>query len=174
MKLILFADSRSFISNILLEKLLSELDHRFELLFVVDTNKRPNMVQNKYSILVREFIKKIFNPDYKIRYESYFTQTIYDICKKYNIKCIVPQNYNINDKSFIEEVKSYNPDFGLAIGCPQIFKEKLLRSFKYYVVNYHNSLLPKYRGLGATAWSIYFGEEITGFSYHIVNEKIEN
>jgi methionyl-tRNA formyltransferase len=174
MKLIVFADSGSFISNILLEKLLSKLRHRFELLFVVDANKRPNIAKNKYSILGKEFIKKVFNKDYKIRYEWYFTQTIYDICKKYNIRCIVPQNYNINDESFIETVKSYDPDFGLAIGCPQIFREKLLGSFKYYVVNYHNSLLPKYRGLYATAWSIYFGEEITGFSYHIVNEKIDD
>ena len=60
MKVIVFADSRSFISNILLEKLLSKLRHRFELLFVVDTNKRPNIAKNKYSILGKEFIWRKF------------------------------------------------------------------------------------------------------------------
>lgn len=62
---------------------------------------------------------------------------------------------------------------GLALGCPQIFKKEVIEKFDI-LVNYHNSLLPKYRGLCATSWSIYMGEKRIGFSFHIVNENIDD
>jgi len=40
-------------------------------------------------------------------------------------------------------------------------------------VNYHNGLLPKYRGVGATLWSIYNGEKESGFSLHLMNEEFD-
>ena len=42
------------------------------------------------------------------------------------------------------------------------------------LVNYHDGLLPKYRGLSATKWSRYLNEKSTGFTYHLINQAIDD
>jgi methionyl-tRNA formyltransferase len=64
------------------------------------------------------------------------------------------------------------PKWALSCYCPQIFKPELLGVFEA-AINYHNSLLPAYRGLRATAWSMYHGEDKTGFSFHFMTEEID-
>jgi len=176
-KLVVFADSSSFISNILLDSVISKLktNRYLDLILVVDTNnKNPAISSSIYKFFVIEFVKWIFNiREYKPRfnYAKILSKNIYDICYKNNIRIVKPSN--INDPEFLMFLKQLKPSLGLAIGCPQIMKPQLINLFDL-IVNYHNSLLPKYRGLFATNWSIYMGEKVTGFTYHIVNEKIDD
>lgn len=174
--LVIFADSSSIISNILVEELLRYIFNvnlfKKEKLLVVDTYKNP--YKNIFKRTIIYLVKCIFNySDYPCSYKyiKLLSINIYSICKKYGIKVIhVP---NINEPSFIRIINNLKPARGLALGCPQIFKKEAIEKFDL-LVNYHNSLLPKYRGLNATSWSIYMGEKQTGFTFHIVNENIDD
>ena len=47
----------------------------------------------------------------------------------------------------------------------QIFRAPLLDACRR-PINYHDGLLPNYRGVAATGWSIYRGESQSGFTFH--------
>ncbi len=86
---------------------------------------------------------------------------------------ITPEHRSVNDPEFIVRLRrDLRPDFALSLICLQIFKNELLETFET-AVNYHNGLLPAYRGLGATQWSVYNGEPRTGFSFHRMTPGID-
>lgn len=59
----------------------------------------------------------------------------------------------------------FNGESLLSVAYPYRIKPEILNSLAY-AVNYHNSLLPKYGGLHSTAFSVYFGEVVTGYTLH--------
>jgi methionyl-tRNA formyltransferase len=172
---IIFGDSNSLITNILLDSFLNlnKKYKQFEIICIVDTQKnyKPKSFLKLFAIII---IKALFNKKYRsfsfLKYHKYLFTDLYKISKKYRIRVVYPSSINSEEfLSFIEEVK---PNIGIAIGCPQIFKPETIKKFEY-LVNYHNSLLPKYKGLGATAWSVYYGEQETGFTFHKISENID-
>jgi methionyl-tRNA formyltransferase len=60
----------------------------------------------------------------------------------------------------------------LSFYCLHKFGTELLNTFEY-TANYHNSLLPHYKGIMATGWSVYHGEKETGFTFHRMNENFD-
>ena len=86
---------------------------------------------------------------------------------------IVPPLRNVNHPEFVALVSGeLRPDAALSLGCEQILGGELLAALAR-PVNYHTGLLPAYRGLRSTAWSLYRGEPVTGFSYHLMEEGID-
>lgn len=165
-RLIIFGDGNSFITKILYVKLQQEIvNSDFEIIAVVNT--MPFVSTSKIKNIFSFIIKKAFNPfDDKIIFSQYGT-FLTDI--KASLLLEAP---NINDINFILKIRQLNPDFALLIGCPQIFKSEIIGCFNR-VINYHNSLLPKYRGLEATSWSMQYNEKYTGFTYHYVDNRID-
>lgn len=41
------------------------------------------------------------------------------------------------------------------------------------IINYHNALLPRHRGLNAAMWAIYNGDKYTGVCWHLVESGID-
>lgn len=98
---------------------------------------------------------------------------IRDTARRHNLRFLVPPGRDINRREFIDLLKrDCRADLALSLGCRQIFGGRLLGTFER-VVNGHDGLLPDYRGLYATAWSLYRGDGETGFTYHLMNEKID-
>ncbi|MHB1483642.1 MAG: formyltransferase family protein [Saccharofermentanales bacterium] len=58
--------------------------------------------------------------------------------------------------------------FNTYIFPPDIVNKKNIR-----IVNYHNSLLPKYAGRNAEAWVIYMQEKETGITWHRVSNIVD-
>ena len=166
-RVVFFGDSNSYISTILFKKFLKNLSESFELVAVVNT--APNNKNNKIKSFIVFGVKKLFNPfDKNIKYRSY--ENFLTIVNS-DIKLI--ESENINDLEFIKSIKSVKPDFAFLIGCPQIFKKNLIECFDK-VINYHNSYLPTYRGLEATSWAMTYKEKYSGYTFHYVNEKIDD
>lgn len=86
---------------------------------------------------------------------------------------LTPAGRDLNAPSFREELQHrWRPDAVLSLGCLQVFRPDLLAVFQT-AVNFHNGLLPDYRGLNATPWSIYNGEPKTGYSFHHMTAGID-
>ncbi|MBT8097144.1 MAG: hypothetical protein HKN35_00230 [Woeseia sp.] len=64
------------------------------------------------------------------------------------------------------------PDILVSIFWKRKFTEKFLDRFKQ-AINYHNGTTPDYRGLRATAWSVYNNEISSGFTIHRVNDGLD-
>ena len=60
----------------------------------------------------------------------------------------------------------------LSCYCGTIWKAELLGALPQ-AVNYHDGLLPEYKGVGATSFSIYNGEATSGFTFHRMTEGID-
>ncbi len=85
----------------------------------------------------------------------------------------MPPDRNVNDPAFLDELRTrWRPTLGLSLGCIQIFRPPLLECFDL-VVNYHDGLVPHYRGVRATAWSLYRRERFTGYTYHRMDARVD-
>ena len=54
-----------------------------------------------------------------------------------------------------------------------IFPEEIVSKINFYIINYHDALLPSYPGRNAVTWAIYNNEEETGITWHKVSAEID-
>lgn len=55
-----------------------------------------------------------------------------------------------------------------------LFPKKVVCKENFYIINFHNALLPNYKGRNAQTWVIYKQENKTGVTWHKVNEKVDD
>jgi len=92
---------------------------------------------------------------------------------KYHFKVLIPPKGDMNDPVFIAHLRdTIQPTIALSFYCLQTFRAELLGIFDD-AINYHNGLLPAYRGLNATSWSLYQGEKFSGFTFHRMTEELD-
>lgn len=68
----------------------------------------------------------------------------------------------------------HQADWFLLLSWKHIISADLIHLPKRAAINLHYSLLPAYRGLYPVNWAITSGEKTTGFTYHFVNETIDD
>lgn len=86
------------------------------------------------------------------------------------------------DKNKIKFYNSINQLKDQTLECDYIFSiinfeilpEWLLNKPKYFAINYHDSLLPRYAGVHATSWAIINNEQYHGITWHIMTGKIDS
>lgn len=91
-----------------------------------------------------------------------------EICLKENLPLY------IYEETFIADFVTLQPDWFLLLSWKHVIPADLIRIPKKGVLNLHYSLLPAFRGVYPVNWSIIKGEEVTGFTYHFVNERIDD
>ena len=158
MKLALFGSSSSFITSIIYKELCNILKYRkdIELVVVIDCDKNDLkhkfMRQSWLTTLIRCLV---LNMPFKY----------YGVMKGKRIK-------DINSPEFIQWLRDKSIDAILSVSCIQKFGKELIDSF--YCINYHNSLLPKYRGMYSGSWPIYLLDDKTGFTFHKMTVNWDN
>lgn len=80
----------------------------------------------------------------------------------------------VNHPDSIKIIQNFKPDLLVSLAGNEIFKQPLLESAKYGIINLHSSLLPKYRGLIPSFWVMLNREEKTGVSVFFVDEGIDS
>lgn len=71
-------------------------------------------------------------------------------------------------------IKSIETDLLLSINYLFIIEKDLINWPKFYSINFHGSLLPKYRGRTPHVWAIINNEKETGVTAHLINEKCDD
>jgi hypothetical protein len=95
------------------------------------------------------------------------------VAKDNGLPVLTPVGRDLNAPSFREELRHrWRPDAALSLGCLQVWSPELLGIFST-AINFHNGLLPDYRGLNATPWSLYNSEPETGYSFHHMTAGID-
>lgn len=122
----------------------------------------------------RKFAKQIIPEGIirKIR-EDYKKQVdVQEIVKEHRIP--IWHTDNVNSEQFVERVRKTHVDLILSAAYPQIFSKKLISIAAHGAVNFHPSLLPKFRGAYPHYWSIVRGEEKSGLTAHFMTEHIDD
>ena len=90
---------------------------------------------------------------------------------KLNIPVLQPDK--VKEGSFVEELRTLNPDVIVVIAFGQILSKEILDMPKYGCVNVHASLLPKYRGAAPIQWAVIDGEEKSGVCTMKMDEGLD-
>lgn len=80
---------------------------------------------------------------------------------------------NVNSTSYVEYVESKSPDVIASVATPQKFDPGLYELANGCSINIHSSLLPEYRGLSPSFWTLYHGEDQTGITVHYIDEDLD-
>lgn len=66
------------------------------------------------------------------------------------------------DNEALLELKKINPDLFVVVSYGKILNKDFLAVPKFYSINLHASLLPKYRGAAPINWAVINGDKLTG------------
>jgi methionyl-tRNA formyltransferase len=83
------------------------------------------------------------------------------------------QPRRLRDAEVYEWVKFRNPDLLVLVFVTDYVPPSVIQLATHGGINYHPSLLPKYRGGNAIAWAIICGEKETGVTIHYIDEGID-
>ncbi len=175
MRLVLFADPDFPSSMRLLVATLREAAERddIEIAAVVDAGTERRSPFHAPSELAKWGIRSAFNPrTVTDRARRPLTSSCRSVASRWRTPVLVPPGRRVNDPSFVETVRNIAPDATLALMVGQIFRAPLLDACRRSI-NYHDGLLPHYRGVAATGWSIYRGESQSGFTFHRMAERVD-
>jgi methionyl-tRNA formyltransferase len=93
--------------------------------------------------------------------------------RRHGVPLVVPPGRDLSHPRLAERlVGELGVTAALSLGCLQLFRRPLLDRLAT-AVNFHDGLLPDYRGLSATSWSVYRGEAASGFAFHHISERID-
>ncbi len=92
------------------------------------------------------------------------------LAEKNNLSVYQPKDKN----ELLEIIKKLNPDLAIVVAYGMIFPKEVLDIPKYGFINIHPSLLPKYRGAAPIQAAILNGDEKTGVSLFLIDEKIDH
>lgn len=80
---------------------------------------------------------------------------------------------SINDEIWLNKINEIKPDLIICIRYAEILKNSLLTIPNGGVINFHPSLLPKYKGMAPIFQALLHNEKEIGFSLHYIDEGID-
>ncbi len=114
----------------------------------------------------------ITSPDKKIgRKQKTTPSLVKQTGIKNNIPYLTPEKF---DKFFLQTLKQTNSDINLVAAYGKIIPLKFLNLPKFNSLNIHPSLLPKYRGASPIQTAILNGEQKTGTTLMLMDEKMDH
>ncbi len=81
---------------------------------------------------------------------------------------------DVNGAPFLRHLRDLGVQFILSISGTQFYGPALREQTSHGIVNCHGALLPKYRGLMPSFWTLANGETEGGVTVHFVDGKLDN
>ncbi len=94
--------------------------------------------------------------------------------KQNNIEYIETSSLKIDQSKIISRLLELKTDLGVVADFSFIIPQELLSTPKYKLLNIHFSLLPKLRGASPVQFSILDGDTVTGVTYFILGQKMDD
>ena len=88
-----------------------------------------------------------------------------------NIDVLQPEQ--LNDSEFLQKLKKYETDIYVVIAYGKIIPRNIYELPRLKTINLHPSLLPAYRGAAPIQWAIINGEQKTGITVQLINERMD-
>jgi methionyl-tRNA formyltransferase len=127
----------------------------------------------------RELLR-VFGPAYFVRYAALFAvarlrpaRRLGTILGKHGVPELIIDG-NVNSEQSLEAIRALGPDLLVSVAGNQIFRRPLIELAPKGCLNLHTALLPRYRGLMPTFWTLMNGEKETGVSVFLVDEGIDS
>jgi len=98
-------------------------------------------------------------------------RSITAVAQAYGIHC--ERVANVNDDSFLAQLRNLDSQLIISVSCPQIFKKPLLALPALGCLNIHGALLPEYRGLLPSFWMMANGDTRAGVTVFLMNEGVD-
>src|SRR5262249_53186511 len=86
----------------------------------------------------------------------------------------VLQTFDANAPSFVRRICDLAPNVLLCAAYPQILSKEMIGAARRAAINFHPSVLPKFRGAHPHFWAIAKGERTGGVSAHLMTERIDD
>lgn len=103
------------------------------------------------------------------------TRTCYSVgavAKKYGIP--VTEAVDVNSPEFLKLLRDARVELIVSISGTQLYKKALRDQTPKGIINCHGALLPRYRGLMPSFWTLANGEKVGGTSVHFVDAKLDS
>lgn len=94
------------------------------------------------------------------------------VAKKYGVK--VTEAVDVNSEEFLTHLREEGVQFIVSISGTQFYRKALREQMTSGIVNCHGALLPRFRGLMPSFWTLANGETQGGVSVHYVDAKLDN
>lgn len=104
--------------------------------------------------------------------ENIWFDSVAALAARHDIPVITPDDPNTPE--VIAQIQALRPEFLFSFYYRNMLKKPLLDIPPRGAYNMHGSLLPKYRGRVPINWAIIRGEQETGATLHVMNEKPDN
>lgn len=98
--------------------------------------------------------------------------TVEAVAKKYGVP--VHRTEDVNSEEFRGLLRGLGVQFIVSVSGTQLYRKALREQTSHGIVNCHGALLPKYRGLMPSFWTLANGEREGGVSVHFVDAKLDN
>jgi len=119
--------------------------------------------------IIRKLQAKIFNDILGSTKRCYSVRAV---AKKYGVE--VTEAVDVNSPEFLKHLSDHGVKFIVSISGTQLYRKALREQTTSGIVNCHGALLPKYRGLMPSFWTLANGESEGGTSVHFVDAKLDN
>lgn len=94
------------------------------------------------------------------------------VARKYGVPVDGP--CDVNAPEFLAHLREKGVRFIVSISGTQMYRKALREQTSHGIVNCHGALLPRYRGLMPSFWTLANGEKEGGVSVHFVDAKLDN
>lgn len=113
----------------------------------------------------------IARPDKPVgRHQILTSSPVKKKAEKYNLPILQP----VKIEEIFSEIKKIKPDLIIVAAYGQIIPKKILDLAEFGSINIHASLLPKYRGASPIHGVLLAGDEITGVTIMLMDEKMDH
>ncbi|MBL8030386.1 MAG: methionyl-tRNA formyltransferase [Candidatus Doudnabacteria bacterium] len=121
-----------------------------------------------------EIVAVVTSPDAKVgRKQELKESPVSVLATEMKLKLLKPVKVK-GEAGFVEELSALGADMFVVVSYGKILPLQVINLPKYKTVNVHFSPLPKYRGPSPIQAALQNGDEYTGSSVFILDEKVDN
>lgn len=118
-----------------------------------------------------KFIEKVIY-EFKVRLGLGDMKSFETYLFLYGMKTEVFKTKDINDVTTIKYIRSLRPDIIYVVSFPQKIRPEVF-TIPEYCINFHDSLLPDYKGMCPYFWTLMNNEEFTGATAHFIEKEFD-